>query len=464
VSDPDPVPSSRAFREAFRLKDLRRAYEDAIALRGSAGLDRVSPTRFHVDHDAEIRTIYRKVRNGTYRFTPYLQGLIPKGRGKPPRVISLPTVRDRIVLRQLKEALHRVFPERVGRRLPNAHVREVAKFLSSQGKGLVVCRADIRGFYDSLHHPQLEEALRSRMGSKVFRTLIFRAIRTPTVPATYRREQKDRFIVNRGVPQGLSISTILANVYLGDLDQQLAQHVPSYHRYVDDILIMGSEPDVKDAKHALGARLEGLRLELNTEKGGTEPSSVPFDFLGYRLADTSITVRPRNVDRILGSIAAAFTHLREAWEERRKERHWLTESVQKRIFVEELNLKITGAVCENRRYGWLFYFLEMNDQTLLHQMDAVVESFYRRSPLFHGIPADAKRFARAYFEARHRPRAGYVLDYDALDTLHLRERYLRRFGILEPKRMYNAQEIHELFEKDRDRRLAWLEADVGFMS
>ena len=96
---------------------------------------------FHSRHDDELQTAYWKVQKGSYRLTPYVERLVPKGRGKPPRVLSIPTVRDRVVLRQLLTALHAAFPDRVARTLPNAHVRQLNAFLQAQGnRGLVVLR------------------------------------------------------------------------------------------------------------------------------------------------------------------------------------------------------------------------------------------------------------------------------------------------------------------------------------
>ena len=49
-----------------------------------------------------------------------------------------------------------------------------------------------------------------------------------------------------------------------------------------------------------------------------------------------------------------------------------------RVFIEDLNEKITGALSEQKRYGWLLYFAEINDMQLLHKLDGIIRGFFRR--------------------------------------------------------------------------------------
>ena len=64
---------------------------------------------------------------------------------------------------------------------------------------------------------------------------MFSAIKAPTVTLSKKDDKQSEI----GVPQGLSISDILAAIYLQDLDKYLS-NIPSSlsFRYVDDILIL----------------------------------------------------------------------------------------------------------------------------------------------------------------------------------------------------------------------------------
>src|SRR5690606_7823562 len=199
---------------------LLEGFHESIAEGTVRGLDRVSPAAFERVKESELSVAARKLREGTYRFTPYLEVLQSKGRGRCPRVLSVPTVRDRVVLVQLKELLHARFPDRVGRILPNAHIRAIKKHISGvDSEDTLVYRADIVGFYDNINHALLELELGRGMRPEET-ALINRALRTPTVPRGYRRSERRAYRPDRGVPQGLAISNVLANIYLRTLDEE----------------------------------------------------------------------------------------------------------------------------------------------------------------------------------------------------------------------------------------------------
>jgi hypothetical protein len=137
------------------------------------------------------------------------------------------------------------------------------------------------------------------------------------------------------------------------------------------------------------------------------------------------------------------------------------------ILIDRLNERITGAISEARRYGWLFYFQEVSDHALLRKIDRIVERMFQRLPEFGGKrPRGLKKMARAYYEVRYRPDAGYILNYNALETVDKRLQFLQRTGEMDPKsaKGMGPDEINALFEKVRDRRLAALERDVGTLS
>ena len=460
-----PEAAWRGYRTVFTLENLNRICDERAARLSSRGLDRINPSVFKVRRSQELRLIYRKAQDRSYRLTPYLEVLLSRGRARPPRVLSIPTVRDRIFLAALNDVLHRVFPDRVQRLLPNAHVRNILSQIEAyHHHNLHFFRGDIRSFFDSISHTILADSLGTRIRSKTIRSVVMRAVRNPTVPWGYRRKHRSRYLHRCGIPQGLPISSVLANLYLGDLDKVVAQEATSYHRYVDDILILGDKSEVEAARTVLEARLSSIGLELNTEKTEVGPISKPFEFLGYRFKQDSVTVRDRTIDRFIAGLAGRFTSLHESWEARSRGQSWLDGAGWKQVFVEELNLATTGAISERRRYGWLFYFLEINDHSLLHRLDAIVSSLFDRSPLFGNRPATAKRFARAYYEARYRPDGGYLLNYDTMYTLAQKIDFLIRFGQIDGVTKMPRDEIDALFERTKRRQLRGLELDVGTIS
>lgn len=148
-----------------------------------------------------------------------------------------------------------------------------------------------------------------------------------------------------------------------------------------------------------------------------------------------------------------------------KSKAWLDQEAKKQIFIESLNEKITGAISETSRYGWLFYFLEINDMPILYQIDKIIDSFFSRLVEFDNRPpADLKRLSKAYFEAKYNAHGNYIHNYNRYVTLQDKIKYLNRLGLLNPDLIYPAEEIATLFEKIKMQNLKYLEKDIGDIS
>ena len=71
------------------------------------------------------------------------------------------------------------------------------------------------------------------------------------------------------------------------------------------------------------------------------------------------------------------------------------------MFIEELNEKITGAKSKSKNYGWLFYFVEMDDKSLLFKLDNVIERMIIDSKVFKSRPNNLKKLVRSFFEIKY---------------------------------------------------------------
>ena len=103
------------FKKHFRLKTIKEVYGEKISKKATRGIDRIGIKKFNEIKKDQLNIIFNKCNAGTYNFSPYVEKLQSKGRGKNPRLISVSTIRDRIVLYILKEILHEIFPECVYR-------------------------------------------------------------------------------------------------------------------------------------------------------------------------------------------------------------------------------------------------------------------------------------------------------------------------------------------------------------
>lgn len=453
------------FTSAFDPEKIQEAF-DHISRKRTRGIDGTSIEIFTAKKNENFNIVRHKCINGTYRFAPYLQKLQTKGKGKAPRVISIATIRDKIVLHIIKVLLQKAFPECVNRKLPNNYVKEINDFFAKHGGESSLCylKTDIKGFYDTIPHNTLLEKVAARTESSNFVRLLQKSIKNQTVSSGSQKARKDGHN-NKGVPQGLSISNILADIYLQNFDITLAGMASKYCRFVDDILIFNFGPEKSCLREFLQEEVKKIGLELNETKTVCKNEDKIFEYLGYRFDLPKITVRDSSVDKFINSVASMISSYKNNSQLEIKKYKWLDVDAYKKIFIETLNEKITGAISENRRYGWLFYFLEINDESLLHRMDRIIESFFERLDEFgHQKPSELKRLGRAYFDARYNCHGSYIHCYDKYVTLQDKIGYLNKFGKLNPKSNYSEEEIESLFGKTKMQNLMHLENDIGEIS
>lgn len=377
------------FDRCFSADALIDAYEARFRDARSKGIDRLGGAQFAKRAVEELTIASKKIRLGTYRFTPYLENLKAKGRGNPPRLIGIPTIRDRVVLCQLNRYLAACFPEEVPKNIASRYVQQITIDLCSTSlSNTWVCKADIKLFYDSINRARLLKIIESQVSVWQITRLIKRAVSTPIVPKHSRSSERCKYATAVGVPQGLAISNILAAIYLAEVDRAMRKLGVAYYRYVDDVLIYGAEEEVHKAYRSLRARLRRRGLAIHPIGfGKTHIASItePFEYLGYSFQWPRVTVRESTIERFLQGVAAKSSEYAHEKLHKLERYKYLTEERVKDIFLLELNEKISGAISGNRRYGWIAYFNEITDLGLLSQMDRAIESIVRRLPDFRGV-------------------------------------------------------------------------------
>ncbi|HDS9150187.1 TPA: RNA-directed DNA polymerase, partial [Escherichia coli] len=112
-------------------------------------------------------------------------------------------------------------------------------------------KIDLKSFYPSIEHKLIFNAIKNKIRKKEIRQLITSSLIVPTVSGS----TGSKGVPNntRGVPQGLAISNILAEISLSDFDNEINKmHDIWYMRYVDDILILTQKDQAtKIASHII---------------------------------------------------------------------------------------------------------------------------------------------------------------------------------------------------------------------
>ncbi len=148
----------------------------------ATGIDNMSHKLFWKIIDEQIAIISRKAYDGTYRFTKYKLKLISKGRGKIPRDISIPTIRDRIALKALCNFLQSRFLSTLDFMLPQQVIKEVKHEVASK-KYTAYIKLDVSNFYPSIKHAELSSRIKKRIKDKEILNLMNQ---TKDLRLTYR--------------------------------------------------------------------------------------------------------------------------------------------------------------------------------------------------------------------------------------------------------------------------------------
>ncbi len=368
--------AAHSFKKHFARKNLLRIYTDKIKHSGAVGLDRTRPASLDSRLNDELDHIIQKVQLGKYRFTAYKEKLILKGAGSSPRQISIPTARDRIVLRALCECLADVFP-RAKLTLPQIVIDSLKAALAS-GEYSDYAKIDLKSFYPSVPHHLIRKAINKKIRKPELKQLIGDAVSTPTVPESKGRKDTPNSTI--GVPQGLAVSNLLAEISLQDIDLAFkARPGIWYKRYVDDILILAPKGQAVTTARELITELK--KLELYPHDFGPESKSKvaslaePFSFLGYQIDGSSILIRHESILRFESSIAKIFT----AYKHKLASARGRADKERAEAYCQwKLNLRITGCIFEGKRLGWVAYFSQITTTAQLRSVNHTIRKLSDR--------------------------------------------------------------------------------------
>ena len=436
-----------SFEKQFTTNALSSMYYNKIIHRASVGMDRVIPDSFHKDLDSNLEIISRKVLNGSYKFTHYKQLLISKGRDSAPRVISIPTIRDKLTLAVCHRFLQESFIKDIEEPLLHSVIGDIKSKIQT-GEYDSYVKVDIRRFYSSIDHRILLSKLERRISDKRAIALVENAISTATVPndTALPKNLKNE----RGVPEGLSISNILANIYLSDLKEIMLGRYPiEYFRYVDDILILCKESDAKYIEEDMTNFVQVIyKLDVNAEKTEYGKLSDGVIFLGYEFYNDRIGVRLSAIQKLESSIEMLF-------------RLYSREIIEEQLFLWRLNLKISGCIFEEEKYGWLFYYSQLTDIKVLYHLDWYISKLMERFKVRADLKV--KKFVRTYYEIiKNLSKSTYLINTDKYDTAKKRS----VIQTVLPKKVVptDPKEVDERFKILMFREIQKLEHDIQHFS
>jgi RNA-directed DNA polymerase len=273
-----------------KMETLREAYQMAKKNNGAPGMDGVT---FEAIEESGVEMFLQQIRDelvtNTYRPTPVRKKEIPKDGGNKVRVLSIPSIRDRVVQGALKLILEPIFeadfqPGSYGyrpKRTAHQAVNRVAQAIVSRKTRVI--DLDLRAYFDNVRHDLLLAKVARRIQDATLTRLLKQTLKSTG---------------KKGVPQGGVISPLLSNLYLSEVDRLLEKAIAitrfgqytrvEYARFADDmVLLIDSHPRqdwlVKAVARRVREELAKLKVEINEEKSRMVDLSKgeSFCFLGF---------------------------------------------------------------------------------------------------------------------------------------------------------------------------------------
>src|SRR4029450_2877906 len=257
---------------------LRVAANKTLSNTGSrtAGIDKMTKSNFLGDFEGYISRLQMTLKARTFEPMPVRRVYIPKPHSEKKRPLGIPTLLDRIVQEALRMILEPIWEAdfsihsygfRPNRSTYDAMTYIGKRLASNAGQsyqwGL---EGDIASYFDTIPHRRLMKAIKKRVADRNIRELLWKFLRAGV------RQQGTIKDTLTGTPQGGIVSTLLATIYLRELDRHMESKYLSfterqrpnrrkqgkgnvlYVRYVDDFVVLcnGTKAEAQDIKHALG--------------------------------------------------------------------------------------------------------------------------------------------------------------------------------------------------------------------
>ena len=242
----------------------------------AVGVDGVTLNEYASNLDDNIHNLYKRLVNMTYKPKPSKRVYIPKPGSNKKRPLGIPSLEDKIVQYVMAIILNQIFEpmfidESYGFR-PKRNCHQAVTHL----RNMIVTRkvnyivdADIKGFFDNINHDWMIKFLEYRIDDKRFIEIIKRFLASGII------ENEMYYELDKGTPQGVIISPILANVYLHFVQDLWVEKVVKpksrgevyYVRYADDSQICFQYKDDAQRYYAsLISRLSRFGLEVAKDK------------------------------------------------------------------------------------------------------------------------------------------------------------------------------------------------------
>lgn len=271
-----------------------QAFKEVKANTGSCGIDQMSLDDLDKNKSKELYKLWNRLTSGSYFPKPVKQVAIPKKDGGQ-RMLGIPTVLDRVAQQVVKHHLekaveHKFHDSSFGYR-PNRNAHQAVKQANYNTFNYnFAIDLDIKGFFDSIDHELLMQAVRHYCQDKWVLMYVERWLKAGVLT-----EDGKEIDTLTGTPQGGIISPLLANIFLHVVfDNWMAKYHSDkpFERYADDIVVhCKTRRQSVFMLRQIEARMSQCKLQLHAQKTkivqvrGVSEKKLPkgYDFLGFTI-------------------------------------------------------------------------------------------------------------------------------------------------------------------------------------
>lgn len=270
--------------KVYRPENLFSAYREVAANRGAPGIDHVTIEDFTAGLMRNLTKLHDQLQSGDYRPQAIKRVHIPKPGTRETRPLGIPTVRDRVVQAALRHVLEPILerqfaPHSYGFR-PDRGCKDALRrvdVLVKKGYKYTV-DVDLKSYFDTIPHHRLIQELRKYVADNQVIGLVEKFLQAEVMDGL------EHWTPTSGAPQGAIISPLLSNLYLNELDHEMASSGYEMTRYADDLVIQCQTREEAEAALTLVQQWtteHGLTLHPTKTKI-VHVDEEGFEFLGYR--------------------------------------------------------------------------------------------------------------------------------------------------------------------------------------
>ena len=290
----DPKRRFHVLYDKLTRRDVMwRAWVEVATNQGAPGVDGVSIADIDEGGVEAVRAfldeLAAELEAETYRPQPLRRVNIPKpGQPGKSRPLSIPCVRDRVVMTAAKSILEPIFeaqflPCSFGFRPKRSAHQALEVVRATANKGAVwVLDADISDCFGSLAFDAIASEMEKRVSDRKMLKLIRAWLRVGVLEGGVVTDSVT------GAPQGSPVSPLMANIVLHVLDEAWSRQghrLGTLVRYCDDFVVLApTRARVVEAKARIEAVLEPLGLRLHPDKtriACLAEGQEGFVFLGF---------------------------------------------------------------------------------------------------------------------------------------------------------------------------------------